>query len=189
MKDIQILKITEPQSGSVWDIFNLDSFNRELKLTIDQTNHILDTFSGEMGIVDTRLKTMLAEALFVNMGGDENTSARETMSFMYVLLATENFRFKEFNSCMLNAIQIESTFRYAEELQEVVPAQCVQALLDTVDLSAVKSILIDRHKFPITTEVSNEAALEYTAQLFDNVPNYFKGGGESLEAFKQLFNN
>lgn len=183
-----ILKTNIPDDSKlVWDIFELDSLNRQLGLSAESIISMLDKFSGVMNVPKVEIQAELVTALFKHMGGNINTPTNETMAFMYILLNSPNFRFPEFHSMMVNAIYVDNTLRYLSELELNAPPQFIQAMYDTIGNAAVINILNFRYTI-LLKEMDDEAADLFAKGIQQHLESYYSGGS-ALDAFPDVFSN
>jgi hypothetical protein len=173
--------------GAVWDIFELDTFNKQLGLLPEQIIEMLDIYSGYTLIPQAELELHVTVALYLRMGGSEKTPVNEVMAFMFVLLNSPNFRFPEFVKLMATAIHMDNTMKYLEETEAIVPSQYADELYATLNNNVILNILHSRHQYTVDTEMPKEEALAFTHSILQNVETYLNGSSATEEAFKDLF--
>jgi hypothetical protein len=175
--------------GSVWDLFELDSFNRLLGILPDQIIEILDRYIGVYNVPEAELELYVAMALYDRMGGTDKTPTNEAIAFMFVLLNSPNFRFQEFVTLMVRTIYTDNVFKYLEEARVSAPSEYINSLYTLLEHNvAICTILSDRHKFTVDTEMPEDEQVLFNATILHNVEDYLKGGDATLNAFNNLIN-
>lgn len=185
--DLNPLKNNIPNgSTSVWDIFELDSFNQGLGLSVDGVTTILDKFRGILEVPSLDLQAMITKYLYIHMGGTEDTPTTEVIAFMFVLLNSPNFRFLEFNTMMTHAIYVDNTLRYLSELELSAPPSFIQSMYDSVGNPAVNNILNARYTITLANGMNPEEIENFTNDIHNNLVEYYSGGS-ALDAFPDIF--
>lgn len=185
-----ILKSAYPKDrGLIWDIFKLDSFNRNLELTEESINLILSEFNGELAPREVEIHALLSQELFKNMGGTKDTPIEEVAAFFYVLYNTPNFSFKEYEKIISHSIFIDNSFRYFQEQNIVVPFQYIVTLKTTLKDARIFEMISKRHIFTIDTSSSIEEADKFFDTISNYIVDYYKRESNVLDQINRIINN
>lgn len=186
-----IFKNTPKQGDQInlYNTFNLDSFNKELRLDPEQIINILDEFKWEVYPNTARIMEYLISYLFENMGGSNETPTNEVMSFMYVLLNSPAFKFKEFLEGLQKAVNIDNIFRYIVENDFKPPEEYITLLQKSISCDPIFNVLRTRHSFQMTVGSTSEQVTLFIQNIEKEIFDYMEGAKSIENNFNHLLDN
>lgn len=130
-----LLKKPERDGGEeLKKVFNLQELTCELKIEPEQLYAICDTYRGSLRISTLELTSIVANYIFINMGGTEKTSPEAVMGFMYLLLRTDNFNFHTIAKDIKTSLSSDNTFKYLSDNKVPVPKEFLVKMKNIIGL-------------------------------------------------------
>lgn len=181
-----------PRDGDrvqLYDIFQLDSFGRDLVLKPEQINTILDRFKWDTMPNATVLMEHLISYLFENMGGNDETPTNEVMAFMYVLLNSPAFKMTEFMESLKKAVHIDNICRYIQENELMPPEEYMALLKLNVNCDLVFEVIRVRHSFKMRVGMPQEEIDAFVTKVTEEIEAYLDGAKSIEDNYTDLLNN
>ena len=176
--EFEMLKKAPAKEGGelLAQLFNLGELDCTLTILPEQLYNICDSNRGNLSMTRLELTGIVSNYIFLNMGGNSETAPECVMSFMYILLATDNFNYKKICSDILTAISTDNTFKYLHDNEITPPAEFLEKLYNACG-QWMYEVLMCRYQLAEESRWPEDKLKEFMDTITAKTSYYVQGEG------------
>lgn len=179
--------IGNSSDGPASDLFNSSNLNtRKVTILAEQYYELFDEFRKKRKVSLSYLHSYLIDFIFTNMGGNNDTRVIDVLSFSYMLLNTDVFKFQHFVNETVVAINFDIMCYFIQENKLVAPSSFLVSVAEKLNNENLYNIIVDRFSFEVNNNNSAEELSEFYSKMINNINPFMEGVISTNELLSDL---